>query len=158
LEATRQAFAALLASLTDADWNAPSANPAWTNGELLWHITGYLFIIPEQLELLRRGAWLDMSQLSADELNRGNVEEARQGAQAHTLVSLAQAYADGHAATLAALHTVRDDEWAMGARMPDMGPTFSGEYRTIEALFRYHARHFAEHAAQIVAARPSDDR
>jgi hypothetical protein len=85
----------------------------------------------------------------ADELNRGNEHETRVAAQAHTFSSIAQTYEEGHAATLAALSSVRDDEWPIGVRMPDMGPTFTGEYRTIEALFRYHARHFAEHAAQV---------
>jgi hypothetical protein len=149
LEAARQAFDTLLATLAPDDWSAPSANPSWTNGEVLWHITVYLFMIPGQLELLRHGAWPDMSQVSADELNDANVDDTRQGARAHSLASIAAAYAEGQAATLAALDTVRDDEWPLGARMADMGPTFTGEYRTIEGLFRYHARHLAEHAAQL---------
>jgi uncharacterized protein (TIGR03083 family) len=149
LEATRQAFQAVLALLTPADWSRPSTNPAWTIGEVLWHITGYLFMIPEQLTWLRDRPLPAFTDASADELNRENVLHTRAGAQAQTLSSIAQAYEEGHAATLVALSSVRDDEWSIGVRMPEMGPTFTGEYRTIEALFRYHARHFAEHAAQI---------
>jgi uncharacterized protein (TIGR03083 family) len=149
LEATRQAFHALLATLAPADWTRPSLNPAWTIGEVLWHIAGYLFLIPQQLGWLQTGTFPDQSQRSADELNRGNVQQTRAGAKAQTLISIAQAYEEGHALTLAALRRVRDDEWPIGVRMADMGSTFTGEYRTIETLFRYHARHFAEHAAQI---------
>ena len=149
LEASRQAFHALLATLAPADWTRPSLNPAWTIGEVLWHIAGYLFLIPQQLVWLQTGTFPDQSQRSADELNRGNVQQTRAGAKAQTLISIAQAYEEGHALTLAALRRVRDDEWPIGVRMADMGPTFTGEYRTIETLFRYHARHFAEHAAQI---------
>ena len=58
LEATRQAFRALLATLRPADWTRPSLNPAWTIGEVLWHITGYLFLIPQQL------VWLQTSSPS----------------------------------------------------------------------------------------------
>lgn len=149
LEATRQAFHSILATLTPADWSRPSLNPAWTIGEMLWHITGYLFMIPQQLAWLQTGTFPDQTQLSAEDLNHGNIHQTRAGAQSQSFGSIAQAYEEGHAATLVALQRVCDDEWQIGVRMPDMGPTFTGEYRTIEALFRYHARHFAEHVAQI---------
>lgn len=149
LETTRQAFYALLAALTPEDWQRPSLNPAWTTGEILTHITGYLFIIPSQLVLLQTRTFPDLTQESADALNDDNVRQTREDAQAQSLSSIAQTYETAHAATLAALVTVRNDEWQLGAQMPDMGPTFSGEYRTIEGLFRYHARHFAEHVAQV---------
>jgi hypothetical protein len=151
LEATRRAFHALLAALAPEDWDRPSLNEAWTTGEVLWHITCYLFMIPEQLAWLQAGTFPDMTGESADELNSGNISQTRAGAQAHTFDTIARTYEDGHAITLAALARVRDDEWQRGVRLPDMGPTFTGEYRTIEALFRYHVRHFAEHAAQIAA-------
>ena len=149
LEATRQAFHALVAALTPADWIRPSANPAWTIGEVLWHITGYLFMIPQQLVWLQTGTFPDDTQRSVEDLNRGNVRQTRAGAMRQTFTSIVPAYEKGHAATLAALQSVGDDEWQIGVRMPDMGPTFTGEYRTVEALFRYHARHFAAHVADI---------
>jgi hypothetical protein len=156
LETTRQTFHALLATLIPSDWSTPSTNPAWTNGELLWHITGYLYIIPEQLELLRAGTFPDMTDVPTDELNQDNETETRAHAHTHTLLSIAPAYEDGHASTLKALQSIQDHEWEFGVRMPDMGPTFTGEYRTIETLFRYHTRHFAEHAAQIAPSRRED--
>ncbi len=149
LEATRQAFHTVLGSLSREDWERPSLNPAWTIGEVLTHITGPLFIIPEQLALLRTQTFPDLTHESADTLNEENVGDTRQRAQGESLISISQTYETGHAAALAALMTVHDEEWQLGARMPDMGPTFSGEYRTIEGLFRYHARHFAEHIAEI---------
>jgi uncharacterized damage-inducible protein DinB len=148
-EATRQAFYAIVATLSPADWTRPSANPAWTIGEVLWHITGYLFLIPQQLIWLQTGTFPDLAHQSAEDLNRGNVRQTRAEAQHQTVTSIIQAYEAGHAATLAALQSVRGDQWRIGVRMPDMGSSFTGEYRTIEALFRYHARHFAEHVAQI---------
>src|SRR5262250_856432 len=38
LEETRRRFHALLGSLSAADWDAPSHNPAWTNGQLVFHM------------------------------------------------------------------------------------------------------------------------
>jgi len=151
LETTRQAFHDLLAGLTPEDWDRPSLNPTWSIGEILWHVTLYLFVVPQQLIWLQTNTFPDPFTESADELNEGNVQQTREGAQEQTFGSIARTYEAGHAATLAALASVRDHEWPIGVRMPDMGPTFTGEYRTIEALFRYHARHFAEHAAQIPA-------
>jgi hypothetical protein len=152
LETTRQAFHALLASLMPEDWERPSYNPAWTIGELLWHITSYLFVIPQQLVWLQTHTFPDPFSASADELNAGNVQQTREDARRQSITSITKVYEDGHVAALAALASVREHEWPIGVRMPDMGPTFTGEYRTIEALFRYHARHFAEHAAQIPTA------
>ena len=90
-----------------------------------------------------------MSNPTERALPQGNVQQTREDAKEQTFSSLAQTYETGHAATLAALDSVRDDQWQIGVQMPDMGPTFTGEYRTVEALFRYHARHFAEHVVEI---------
>jgi hypothetical protein len=78
LETTRQAFHALLATLTPADWDRPSHNPRWTIGEVLWHITLYLFVIPEQLIWLQGNNFPEPFTESADELNEGNVEQTRE--------------------------------------------------------------------------------
>lgn len=152
LEITRQAFHALLALLAPEDWDRPSHNPAWTIGELLWHITSYLLVIPQQLIWLQTNTFPDPFTASADELNAENEQQTREEARGHTVSSIAQTYEAGHAAALAALDRVRDDQWQCGVQLPDMGPTFHDEYRTIEGLFRYHGRHFAEHAPQIPTA------
>jgi len=101
----------LLATLTPSDWSAPSTNPAWTNGEVLWHVTGYLYIIPRQLEPLRTGAFPTITDVPMDTLNQDNEAHTRADARAHTIMSIAQAYDDGHAATLAAL---QEHEWGAG--------------------------------------------
>jgi uncharacterized protein (TIGR03083 family) len=155
LETTRRAFHALLATLTPEDWDRPSRNPRWSIGEILWHITSYLFVIPQQLIWLQTDTFPQSFTEDMDELNEGNVQQTREDAKQHTFSSLAQTYEAGHTATLAALDTVREHEWQIGVRMPDMGPTFTGEHRTIESLFRYHARHFAEHTEQIPIDRAS---
>jgi uncharacterized protein (TIGR03083 family) len=152
LETTSQAFHNVLASLQPRDWERPSQNPAWTIGEVLWHVTSYLFAIPQQLIWLQTNTFPDTSAESADALNAESEQQTREDARAQSLTTIAQMYEAGHAATLAALDSVRDHEWQVGVRLPDMGPTFTNEYRTIEALFRYHARHFAEHAVQISTA------
>jgi hypothetical protein len=45
-------------------------------------------------------------------LNEGNVRQTREGAQGQTFSRLLQTYEAGHAATLAALGSVRDESFA----------------------------------------------
>jgi len=53
LEETRRQFHALLASLSAADWDAPSRNPAWTNGQLVFHMLFAFVLIPSLFWLIR---------------------------------------------------------------------------------------------------------
>ncbi len=46
LEETRSQFHAILESLSEADWRAPSRNAAWTNGQLLFHMVFAFILIP----------------------------------------------------------------------------------------------------------------
>src|SRR5262245_50972311 len=46
LEETRRQFHALLGSLSDAEWDAPSRNSAWTNGQLVFHMLFAFMLIP----------------------------------------------------------------------------------------------------------------
>src|SRR5215472_16843437 len=53
LEETRRQFHALLGSLSAADWDAPSRNPAWTNGQLIFHMLFAFMLIPSLFWLIR---------------------------------------------------------------------------------------------------------
>ena len=45
LETTRASFHSLLNSLSEEDFQKPSLNPGWTNGEILAHMTfGFIII------------------------------------------------------------------------------------------------------------------
>jgi hypothetical protein len=144
LERVRGHFHAVVATLHEADWRAASLNPAWTIAELLSHVTVQLGSLPCLVEVARSGRGLPpLPRLLVDRLNVGIT---RRGARDETLQTIHIHYDAAHAAALVALELVRDDEW-------QRGHSFFGEYYTIEALFRSHARHFAEHLAQL---RPAD--
>ena len=53
LEETRRQFHALLGSLSAEDWDAPSRNPAWTNGQLVFHMLFAFMLIPSLFWLVR---------------------------------------------------------------------------------------------------------
>ena len=53
LEETRSQFHTLLDSLSPAEWDAPSHNPAWTNGQLVFHMLFAFMLIPSLFWLVR---------------------------------------------------------------------------------------------------------
>lgn len=55
LAAMRVTIQQLLARVSDADWRRRSANPSWTVGEVLTHLTWSLEHVPREVECARRG-------------------------------------------------------------------------------------------------------
>ena len=143
LEATRQAYHALLNGLTDEDWQRPSGNEAWTIGQLMYHMTVVPRMLPTDVRLIRRAP-----RVSAFLFNGLNVLVTRWGVRKWNRLPVGGAYDEAHAAALAVLDTVQDDEWAKGVEYPDWDPMLSG-FVTIERLFCYLTLHFEVHAGQV---------
>jgi uncharacterized protein (TIGR03083 family) len=140
LESTRAAFNTLLDSLSADDWKKKSANPAWSVGQLMWHMAWGLEFTPKAVGYCRAGkapnppSWL---------VGPGNVLITRFGSRGARPRSVADKYAQGHAAILQTLEGVSDDEWGKGVR------AYGVDY-TIESLFREVTIHFREHEADIL--------
>jgi uncharacterized protein (TIGR03083 family) len=139
LVATRKDFHELLASLTDEDWKKKSANPAWSVGQLMWHLTWGLEFTPKAVGYCRAGkapnppSWL---------VGLGNVLITRFGSRSATPEAVTDKYDRGHAAILQTLEEVGDDEWDKAIR------AYGTDY-TIESLFREVTKHLREHEADI---------
>jgi hypothetical protein len=146
LEATRQAYHALLDSLSDEDWKRASGNPAWTVGQLMVHMTFAPRMLPADVGLIRRGGW--MPNLPAFLFNWSNVLMTRWSARKETIHTVGALYDAAHGNALGALETIQDEEWALGREYPDWDPLLSG-YVTLERLFRYLAIHFEVHEEQV---------
>ena len=146
LIATQVAVQQLFAAVSAADWPRRSANPAWTIGEVLAHLTWSLEQLPREVERARQGRGLyNLPPRLRDPLN---VLVTRLYARRHPQQALAQRYVAASAAALQTLEGIGDDEWGRGAN-------FWGEgFHDIEALFRAQARHLAEHAEDIRQALP----
>ncbi|MEX2159086.1 MAG: DinB family protein [Dehalococcoidia bacterium] len=140
LESTRKDFHELLVSLSDEDWKKKSANPAWSVGQLVWHLTWGLEFTPKAVGYCRKGkapnppSWL---------VAPGNVLITRFGSRGATRASAGEKYDRSHAVILETLGGVRDDEWHKGTR------AYGIDY-TIESLFREVSAHFREHEADIM--------
>jgi len=146
LEATRTAYHALLGSISVADWRKTSGNPAWTIGEVLFHMTLALRLLPSDVRLIRGSGWAP--KLPASLFNWLNVAFTRWGARKLTQETVAEKYDEAHDKVLCVLETILDDEWEKGAEYPSWDPLLSGHV-TLERLFHYPAIHFQSHAQQV---------
>ena len=140
IESARTAYHKLLGSLSDEDWSKKSANPAWSVGQLMWHVGRGMEFFTQTVEYCRKGrapnppAWL---------IARGNVLLTRFGSRGATRASAAEKYDRGHEALLACLEGVKDDEWAKAVR------AYGNDY-TIESTFSQVAKHYHEHESDIL--------
>jgi hypothetical protein len=142
LEATRAAYHDLLARLSEADWGQPSANPAGTVGAVMAQVAETLAAVPRSVALARAGQNFSPPR---GPTNAINTRLTRTMANRHTRATVGTRYDEGHAALLAALDGVADDEWERGA-------TILGQYQTVADVFRSVKTHFDEQAATVAKA------
>ncbi len=140
LDQTHAAYHELLGSLSEEDWRARSANPAWRVGQLMWHVVRGMEFFSEAVGQCRRGK---APNPPAFLVNIGNVVLTRLGSRGATPGSVAQKYDAAHAALLTCLDGVKDDEWQLSV-------TSYGTFHTIESTFGSVAEHYEEHQADIL--------
>jgi hypothetical protein len=172
LEATRIEYHKLVDSLSDQDWHKKSGNPAWTIGQLLFHMTLAPRLLPSEVRLIRKRKTMPkllaflfnqpgvivtrkgtqkrktVPRLPALLFNQLNVLITRIGARNVTRRSVGEKYDAAHAAALNALETIEEHEWSQGVHYPGWDRFLDGHV-TLERLFRYLAVHFEVHAEQI---------
>jgi hypothetical protein len=140
LAATRDAYHELLDSLSPEDWKKKSGNPAWSVGQLMWHIAWAGGFVPRGVADCKRGKGMNPPQFVTDTLN---MLITRWGARRATPQSVAEKYDAAHAAVLATLDEVKEDEWDKGAKV-------FGEFETVESALRSPVSHFKEHEADVL--------
>jgi hypothetical protein len=146
LETTRTSFHELLSSISAEDWSRRSGNLAWTVGEVMYHMTLALRLLPSDVRLIRSLAWAP--KLPAFLFDWLIAALTRLGARRQTRFTVAEEYEAAHATVLQLLETIQEDEWGRGMDYPAWDPLLSG-YVTLERLFRYPAVHFESHAEQV---------
>lgn len=140
LEATRAAFHKLLET-AEARWHAPSGTSAWTVGEVLVHLTGALEYLPQEVERARQSKGMfNLPKWIADP---ASFWLTRREARRSDPQSLRRRYDTAMDAALAALETVPDSDWGLGARFYGHG------FYTVADLFATPGEHLTEHTAQM---------
>ena len=153
LEATRRSYQALLSAFDPGWLDRPSANPAWTQRETLFHLSMALRFLPSDISLLRRIR--RVPRPPAFIFHRFNEIYTRFGARHKDLPALGGAYDEAHRDVLELLGTVTPGEWQIGTQYPDWDPLLSG-FVTFERLFRYPRLHFEAHRPDLVSLRNGD--
>lgn len=141
LEATRAAFHRLLDSARGERWRCKSPASAWTVGEVLVHLTWALEYLPKEVEMARQGKGMfNMPKWFADPASYWIIRR-----QTHRMdpESLRRRYDAAMDAALAALDTVPDSDWGLGA------PFYGHGFHTVTDLFQAPAQHLAEHTGQF---------
>ena len=145
LEETRSAFHGLIESLTNDDWHRKTATTAWTICEVMTHLADGLARLPEAIARVRQGRnFLNLPSFLnwlTHPINRWLVKWS---ARSQTRESILARYDQAHAALLATLEEIQDDEWSRGAQCYGAG------YKTVLDLCLLPKSHFQEHAAQVV--------
>jgi hypothetical protein len=142
LEKTRAAYHELLTSLSSEDWNRRSGNPDLTVREAMWHMAWALGWLGGSIDRVVKGRSLNPPMFLVEPGRRFAIWWLALRA---TPERAAARYDEGHAALLAKLETVSDDEWALSI-------TQFGEPRNIQWFVRQPVEHFEEHARDVRAA------
>jgi len=160
LEAARSGFHTLLDSVTAQSWYERSDNPAWTNGQLLFHILlGFILVQP-----LVRIMWLfarlprqcskgfaALLNLSTPLFSRVNAIGPRMGSRIFNRNRLGSMYDRVYAGIVSRLNSTGDEELEEGMFYPNRWDPVFAEYMKLEDLFVYPTRHLKHHARQIRA-------
>ena len=147
LEETRQAYYRLLDEVTEADWHLPSGNPAWTIGEMMYHITVATQNIPADIAIIRKAPWLPNPPVRL--LHLFNPPLTRWGASKYNRGRLPEKFERDHASLLSLLETIQEDEWEKGRKYRAYDPPLLDGFVTIEDLFHYQKYHLEQHAKDI---------
>jgi hypothetical protein len=154
LEAARLSFHHLLDSVPESSYSHPSDNPAWTIGDVLYHITLGPPALRFEIWMIRHAPWLIrivLNPLTSRIFNWGNALFARMPKQI-TRQTLLKAYERGHTGMISSLKRMEEADLRRSTVYPpDFVSELAGEV-SIERVFRYVSGHFEVHAGQIRAA------
>jgi hypothetical protein len=151
IQEAHEKFIALLDSIPEADYSTPTDNPAWTVGDILYHITLGPRALALEIWMITHASGLyqfGMNHFPSKLFNRVNAWFARRGNRINRQ-KLVKAYEAGHAAIRSRLRRTREEDMKKAVEYPaDFVSELSGRV-TVERLFRYVKGHFEVHAAQL---------
>ena len=153
LETTRQNFPHLLDSVPEVLYLHPSDNPAWTIGDVLYHITLGPPALRFEIWMIRYIPWIfkTLNNTTSKIFNWGNALFANRTKRI-TRQRLIKTYEAGHAGLMSSLKRVRKEDWGKSVVYPAEFVSELAGVVTVERLFRYVTLHFEVHEKQINSA------
>ena len=158
LEAAKAALHRAADSLGDASWNKASANPAWTNGQVMFHVLLAFMLLPYLVPLARLFGALPPSgskpfaavlDLATPLFNWINGQGPRGAGTVFSRARLIRRYDALHDYAFRAVVKTRPADLQRGMYYPRRwDPMFSG-YMTMGDVLRYPLIHMTHHLGQL---------
>ena len=142
LQATHTQYRDLVAEIGEEHWRTRSGNPAWTCGQIAWHLAASPSFIAGQIEGARKGKSTNPPSFLMGMLFKASELRVKFMSRNATPQSVLADYDVGVTRMLGVLDATREDEFAVSK-------TNFGQTRTIAELFHVPAEHFAEHAPEV---------
>lgn len=139
LEETRARYHALVAEVGHAGWNTRSGNPAWTNGQVLWHVAIGVRFASRLVQRVAQGRGVNPPMWLFNPLN---ARMGRIGALRASPESVRRSYDRGIDGVLQYLERMPADAWVQCAMV-------LGERTLVEDVYHGVRWHFETHAADI---------
>ena len=158
LETAQQEFHEMMAMVPNEAWTAPSKNPGWTNGQLLFHILlGFILVRPLASLLVFSGhlpgSWsrvfAGLLDWSTPLFHRINAIGPRAAARILGRRGVARKFDQVHRGVLALLERVQPRQWALAMHYPVRWDPRFRQDMGLEDLFRYPVSHLRHHRSQL---------
>ncbi len=151
IEETRAAFHRLLEEVPDEALSRPSDNPAWTVGEVLYHMSLAPRMMVSDVSMItgQRKVYKLLPKLIPQALfDWVNKVYTRSKGRNLSRAELANVYDEATRKILQVLESVQDEDFQKSAIYPGWDPLLAGEV-TLAQLFHYVKAHFEVHERQI---------
>ncbi len=144
IETMAPEFAALVGEIGDGGWKTKSGIPAYTCGQLAWHLASGTAFLAGQIEKAKDGKALNPPAFVRPILYKLSEWRVRVVSRKATPASVLADFDTGERRLLAVLESFDDETLRLSA-------TRMGETMTIADMFQKPVEHLAEHAGQIRA-------
>jgi hypothetical protein len=151
LDETYERFISLVELIPESEYSLPSSNPAWTVGDILFHITlgPRALALEVWMTLHARGLYqLAMRCFPSRMFNRLNAWFGNRKRRINRQ-GLLKAYGQAHTVIKSRLRRVREEDLSKSVVYPaNYVSDLAGEV-SVERLFRYVKGHFEAHEREI---------
>lgn len=151
LDNTLSRYTELVNSIPEADYALPTENPAWSVGDILFHITLGPRALAVEIWMMRHAPktyQFLMNTFPMKLFNWGNALLGKQGRRFRR-GRLLKAYEAGHARLRSALRRLKEEDLSRSLYYPeDFVSELAGEV-SIERLLQYASEHFEMHKKQL---------
>jgi hypothetical protein len=142
IEAMAPEFAALLGEIGDAGWKTKSALPAYTCGQLAWHLASGTAFLAGEIAKAKDGKALNPPAFLRPLLYKMNELRVRVVSRKATAASVLADFDTAVRKLVGVLESFDDETLRLSA-------TRMGETMTIAGMFQKPVEHLAEHAGHI---------